>query len=59
MMYDWFCGAGTMGRGAILGGSELVGFDIARRPSTYGFNAVSHWGVRDMKCESLQESSEM
>eukprot|EP00965_Chrysotila_dentata_P136184 4502611-Pleurochrysis_carterae.AAC.1 len=39
VMYDLFCGEGTMGRGAILAGAEVIGFDIARRPSTYGFKA--------------------
>eukprot|EP00965_Chrysotila_dentata_P164431 5429159-Pleurochrysis_carterae.AAC.1 len=40
VMYDLFCGEGTMGRGAILAGAEVIGFDIARRPATYGFKAV-------------------
>eukprot|EP00965_Chrysotila_dentata_P123415 4078719-Pleurochrysis_carterae.AAC.1 len=35
VMYDLFCGEGIMGRGAILAGAEVVGFDIARRPATY------------------------
>eukprot|EP00965_Chrysotila_dentata_P017641 586159-Pleurochrysis_carterae.AAC.1 len=28
-----------MGRGAILAGAEVIGFDIARRPFTYEFKA--------------------
>eukprot|EP00965_Chrysotila_dentata_P021211 702580-Pleurochrysis_carterae.AAC.1 len=35
-----------MGRGAILAGAEVVGFDIARRPSTCGLKAVSCIGGR-------------
>eukprot|EP00965_Chrysotila_dentata_P089549 2956662-Pleurochrysis_carterae.AAC.1 len=44
VMYDMFCGEGTKGRGAILAGAEVIGFDIARRPSTYGFKAVFRIG---------------
>eukprot|EP00965_Chrysotila_dentata_P248345 6208278-Pleurochrysis_carterae.AAC.1 len=44
VMYDMFCGEGTMGRGAILAGADVIGFDIARRPSTYGLKAVSRIG---------------
>eukprot|EP00965_Chrysotila_dentata_P024425 808835-Pleurochrysis_carterae.AAC.1 len=44
VMYDMFCAEGTMGRGAILVGAEVIGFDIAQRPSTYGFKAVSRIG---------------
>eukprot|EP00965_Chrysotila_dentata_P043035 1428932-Pleurochrysis_carterae.AAC.1 len=44
VMYDLFCGEGTMGRGAILAGAQAVGFDIAQRPSTYGLKAVSRIG---------------
>eukprot|EP00965_Chrysotila_dentata_P107549 3553523-Pleurochrysis_carterae.AAC.1 len=44
VMYDIICGEGTLGRGAILAGVEVIGFDIAQRPSTYGFKAVSRIG---------------
>eukprot|EP00965_Chrysotila_dentata_P197168 6178026-Pleurochrysis_carterae.AAC.1 len=49
VMYDLFCGEGTMGRGAILAGAEVVGFDIARRPAIYGFKAMSRIGGGNMK----------
>eukprot|EP00965_Chrysotila_dentata_P097937 3238386-Pleurochrysis_carterae.AAC.1 len=39
-----------MGRAAVFAGAEVVGFDIARRPSNYGLKAVSRiWGGGDMK----------
>eukprot|EP00965_Chrysotila_dentata_P225386 6194720-Pleurochrysis_carterae.AAC.3 len=55
VMYDLFRGEGTMGRGAILAGAESVGFDIARRPSTYGFKTMSRIGRKRYERELLKE----
>eukprot|EP00965_Chrysotila_dentata_P051597 1712326-Pleurochrysis_carterae.AAC.1 len=44
-----------MGRGAILAGAEVIGFDITRRPSTYGFKAVSCIGGGRFERKPLQQ----
>eukprot|EP00965_Chrysotila_dentata_P082137 2710644-Pleurochrysis_carterae.AAC.1 len=44
-----------MGRGAILAGAQVIGFDIARRPSTYGFKAVSRIGEGRFERKPLEQ----
>eukprot|EP00965_Chrysotila_dentata_P186887 6170367-Pleurochrysis_carterae.AAC.1 len=44
VVYDLFCGEGTFGRGAVLAGAQVIGFDIQDRPRTFGMPTVSRLG---------------